>query len=39
MLFSLCTLGDVERAKDMDDVERAKDEQLHDLAWRQKIRN
>lgn len=36
MLFSLCTSGDVEGAKDVDDAERAKDEQLYDLAWRQK---
>lgn len=36
MLFSLSTLGDVAREKDVDDVESAKDVQLYDLAWKQK---
>lgn len=36
MLFSLSTLGEVAREKDVDDVERAKDVQLYDLAQKQK---
>lgn len=36
MLFSLSTLGEVAREKDVDDVESAKDAQLYDLAWKQK---
>lgn len=36
ILLSLCTLGDVKRAKVVDDTERAKDVQLYDLVWSQK---
>lgn len=36
MLFSLSTLGEVAREKDVDDKERVKYVQLYDLTWKQK---